>query len=131
MGTWLPSMTTRGQKWAFYMLSTVSRVDYTHRSVPQMFLLLGVGALASPLVATQFAQLHRWSFHYLVSLGVASVNTLFLVAAFRFKSQDGRFLSHCFSHLHTSPHRMSRRNWSSHTGGRLTRECDPPAHSWH
>ncbi|KAH7886845.1 MFS general substrate transporter [Phlebopus sp. FC_14] len=48
----------------------------------------GAGALSSPLVATQFAQLPHWSFHYLVSLGVAILNTIFLVAVFRLKSQD-------------------------------------------
>lgn len=51
----------------------------------------GAGALSSPLVATQFAQLPCWSFHYLVSLGVALVNTVLLIAVFRFKSQDGLF----------------------------------------
>ncbi|KAI0676395.1 MFS general substrate transporter [Trametes maxima] len=50
--------------------------------------IYGVGALSSPLVATQFAQLNRWSFHYLVSLGVALSNTLLLIAVFRFKDQD-------------------------------------------
>ncbi|KAI0828615.1 major facilitator superfamily domain-containing protein [Trametes gibbosa] len=48
----------------------------------------GVGALSSPLVATQFAQLPRWSFHYLVSLGVALSNSILLIGVFRFKDQD-------------------------------------------
>ncbi|KAI0356007.1 MFS general substrate transporter [Trametes cingulata] len=48
----------------------------------------GVGALSSPLVATQFALLRHWSFHYLVSLSIALANTLFLIAVFRFKDQD-------------------------------------------
>ncbi|KAK0454062.1 MFS general substrate transporter [Desarmillaria tabescens] len=48
----------------------------------------GVGALCSPLVATQFAYLPRWSFHYLSSFGVALTNTIFLWAVFRLKSQD-------------------------------------------
>ncbi|KAI0760312.1 MFS general substrate transporter [Fomes fomentarius] len=48
----------------------------------------GVGALASPLVATQFSQLTHWSFHYLVSLGIALFNTIILVVVFRFKDQD-------------------------------------------
>ena len=50
---------------------------------------LGAGALVSPLVATQFAQLHRWSFHYLTSLAVATLNTILLVCVFKFKTQDG------------------------------------------
>ncbi|KAG7448657.1 MFS general substrate transporter [Guyanagaster necrorhizus] len=48
----------------------------------------GVGALCSPLVATQFAYFPRWSFHYLTSLGVALTNTILLWAVFRLKSQD-------------------------------------------
>ncbi|KII87582.1 hypothetical protein PLICRDRAFT_112364 [Plicaturopsis crispa FD-325 SS-3] len=48
----------------------------------------GAGALASPIVATQFAQLPRWSFHYLCSLGVAALTTIFTTLAFRFKTQD-------------------------------------------
>ncbi|KAH0835909.1 MFS general substrate transporter [Lanmaoa asiatica] len=46
------------------------------------------GALSSPLVATQFAQLPHWSFHYLVSLCLALINTVLLIAVFRLKSQD-------------------------------------------
>ncbi|KAJ7033673.1 MFS general substrate transporter [Mycena alexandri] len=34
----------------------------------------GAGALCSPLVATRFAQMDHWSFHYLVSLGIAVIN---------------------------------------------------------
>lgn len=49
---------------------------------------LGLGALCSPLVATQFAQLPRWSFHYLTSMGVALSNVIVLAAVFRFKTQD-------------------------------------------
>ncbi|KAF7977354.1 hypothetical protein HWV62_4157 [Athelia sp. TMB] len=48
----------------------------------------GAGAFCSPLVATQFAQAERWSFHYLVSLGIALLNTVILIAVFRLKSQD-------------------------------------------
>ena len=52
--------------------------------------IAGAGALASPLVATQFAQLRHWSFHYLVSLGIALSNTAILAIVFRFKTQDGK-----------------------------------------
>jgi len=48
----------------------------------------GAGALCSPLVATQFAQLKHWSFQYLVSLGLLIANTLILILVFRFKTQD-------------------------------------------
>ena len=49
----------------------------------------GFGALTAPLAATHFARLHRWSFHYLVSFGVATLNTVVLVCVFKLKSQDG------------------------------------------
>ncbi|KAG1731063.1 MFS general substrate transporter [Suillus paluster] len=45
-------------------------------------------ALSSPLVATQFAQLPHWSFHYLCSLGVAFMNIVSLIAVFGPKTQD-------------------------------------------
>ena len=51
--------------------------------------MLGAGALSSPLVATQFAQLPHWSFHYLCSLGVALINTVLLIVVFGLKTQDG------------------------------------------
>ncbi|KDR80389.1 hypothetical protein GALMADRAFT_223273 [Galerina marginata CBS 339.88] len=48
----------------------------------------GLGAFASPLVATQFAQHPRWSFHFLASLGIAVSNTIILIAVFKLKGQD-------------------------------------------
>lgn len=48
----------------------------------------GAGALCSPIVATQFAQLPHWSFHYLTSCGVAFLNLILLIAVFRLKTQD-------------------------------------------
>ncbi|KAF8265759.1 major facilitator superfamily domain-containing protein [Lactarius quietus] len=48
----------------------------------------GVGAMTAPLVATQFSQHHRWSFYYLVSFGVATLNTVLLVRVFKLKAQD-------------------------------------------
>jgi hypothetical protein len=50
----------------------------------------GIGAFASPLAATQFAQLPRWSFHYLISLGIAITNAISLMVVFRFKTQQGK-----------------------------------------
>jgi fucose permease len=52
-------------------------------------LRIGLGAFCSPLVATQFSQLKRWSFHYLTSLGLACLDAAFVAVAFRFKVQDG------------------------------------------
>jgi fucose permease len=50
----------------------------------------GIGAFASPFAATQFAQIPRWSFHYLISLGIAVTNAISLIAIFRFKTQHGK-----------------------------------------
>ncbi|TFY77871.1 hypothetical protein EWM64_g6140 [Hericium alpestre] len=58
----------------------------------------GLGALASPLVATQFAQVPHWSFHYLVSLGIAFSNAVFLASVFRFQTQDA-----CFAEIGLPP----------------------------
>lgn len=50
----------------------------------------GVGAVCSPLAATQFADMpKRWSFHFLISLGLAIINTIFLLVVFRLKKADG------------------------------------------
>ena len=49
----------------------------------------GVGATCAPLVSTQFAQLRRWSFGYLVHIGLALMSAMFQAFAFKFKSQDG------------------------------------------
>ncbi|EIW55087.1 MFS general substrate transporter [Trametes versicolor FP-101664 SS1] len=51
-------------------------------------MFLSLGALSSPLVATQFSQITHWSFHYLVSLGIALSNVILLTAVFRFKDQE-------------------------------------------
>ena len=51
----------------------------------------GLGAVCSPLAATQFAQMaKRWSFHFLISLGLAIVNTIILFVVFRLKKSDGK-----------------------------------------
>ncbi|KAJ7772039.1 MFS general substrate transporter, partial [Mycena maculata] len=53
----------------------------------------GAGALTAPLVATQFAQMRHWSFHYLTSLGLAITNVFVLILVFRGRTQDGKWLS--------------------------------------
>jgi len=52
----------------------------------------GLGAFGAPLVATQFAELPHWSYFYLVSLGIAVIDMLVLLAVFQLKSKDGRLL---------------------------------------
>ncbi|KAJ7065045.1 MFS general substrate transporter [Mycena amicta] len=62
-----------------------------HNSEIKMGLLhgaYGAGALAAPLLATQFSQLPRWSFHYLVSLGLAITNVFLLFFVFRLRTLD-------------------------------------------
>ncbi|KAL1719076.1 major facilitator superfamily domain-containing protein [Schizophyllum commune] len=56
----------------------------------------GLGALLAPLVSTQFAQMHRWSFHYLTSMGVALANMAISAAVFRFENQDRNSLLQLF-----------------------------------
>lgn len=46
---------------------------------------VGAGACVAPLIATQFAKAPRWSFYFLVSLGLAISNTAVLTFVFRFK----------------------------------------------
>ncbi|PPQ80104.1 hypothetical protein CVT25_001472 [Psilocybe cyanescens] len=48
----------------------------------------GLGALLSPLSATQFSQMTHWSFHFLISFALSITNSLALVAIFRFRGQD-------------------------------------------
>ncbi|TFY63546.1 hypothetical protein EVG20_g6271 [Dentipellis fragilis] len=58
-----------------------ARMGFLHASY-------GAGALFAPLVSTQFAQFHRWSFYYMISLALALTNSLFLSAVFKFKRQE-------------------------------------------
>ncbi|KAF5344250.1 hypothetical protein D9758_012350 [Tetrapyrgos nigripes] len=50
--------------------------------------MYGFGAFSAPLVATQFSQMPRWSFYYLVSMGIASLNLLLILSVFRLRSKD-------------------------------------------
>ena len=50
---------------------------------------LGMGAFAAPLVATQFAPMKHWSFHYLTSTGLAISAVIGTSIVFRFKRQEG------------------------------------------
>ncbi|KIY46714.1 MFS general substrate transporter [Fistulina hepatica ATCC 64428] len=48
----------------------------------------GAGALISPLAATQFSQLKHWSFHYLISMSIATFGALLFACVFRFRTHD-------------------------------------------
>ncbi|KAF8827748.1 hypothetical protein HHX47_DHR4000377 [Lentinula edodes] len=62
--------------------------DHAETKMGLLHASYGAGALCAPLVATQFAQMDHWSFYYLVSLSVATINTIVQIAVFRFKTQD-------------------------------------------
>lgn len=51
--------------------------------------IYGFGALSAPLVSTQFAQQKHWAFIYLVSLGIAVMNTSILLLVFRLRPEAG------------------------------------------
>ncbi|KAI0645078.1 MFS general substrate transporter [Trametes meyenii] len=65
-----------------------SMKENTSTKMSILHAVYGLGAFSAPLIATQFAQMHYWSFHYLVSLGISVSNTILLIAVFRFKDQD-------------------------------------------
>ncbi|KAL4261491.1 Major Facilitator Superfamily Transporter [Pleurotus pulmonarius] len=48
----------------------------------------GLGAFSAPLVSTQFSEMRHWSYHYIISAGMAVSNIFLLTATFRFKRQD-------------------------------------------
>ncbi|EKM58041.1 uncharacterized protein PHACADRAFT_89844 [Phanerochaete carnosa HHB-10118-sp] len=48
----------------------------------------GAGALCAPLLATPLSHKQHWSYQYLASLGLAILNTILLIAVFRFRRQD-------------------------------------------
>ncbi|KAG8944999.1 hypothetical protein FRC04_001254 [Tulasnella sp. 424] len=50
--------------------------------------IYGVGAFASPFVATQFSQQKHWSFQYLISAGISIINVALLFYVFRLKPQS-------------------------------------------
>lgn len=76
----------------------------------------GVGAFAAPLAATQFSRLPRWSFHYLVSLGIAVVNVVLLIVVFGSKQQDGKCCPpNCLFDYPMHIARVSRVSWRGHS----------------
>ncbi|KAB5590880.1 hypothetical protein CTheo_5663 [Ceratobasidium theobromae] len=48
----------------------------------------GAGAFISPIIATQFAQRSNWSYHYLIPLALASLNTILIFTVFGFHTQE-------------------------------------------
>ncbi|KAJ3501078.1 hypothetical protein NLJ89_g9503 [Agrocybe chaxingu] len=68
--------------------SFVATLRHSETKMGILHAVYGIDAFASPLVATQFAQLPRWSFHFLTSLGIAISNTATLLLVFKLKGQD-------------------------------------------
>ncbi|KIY70510.1 MFS general substrate transporter [Cylindrobasidium torrendii FP15055 ss-10] len=48
----------------------------------------GVGAFIAPLVSTKFSESEHWSYHFIISTGLAVLNTVMLTAVFRGKRQE-------------------------------------------
>ncbi|KAK0430882.1 MFS general substrate transporter, partial [Armillaria borealis] len=48
----------------------------------------GAGAFVSPLVATHFSYERHWSYHFIISAGIAVSNSVVLALVFRFKTQQ-------------------------------------------
>ncbi|KAG9017974.1 hypothetical protein FRB90_012799 [Tulasnella sp. 427] len=48
----------------------------------------GLGAFVAPLVSTQFSQLKRWYFHYLISTGISVGVLAMTLVVFRFRRQE-------------------------------------------
>ncbi|KAK0443863.1 hypothetical protein EV421DRAFT_1709735 [Armillaria borealis] len=48
----------------------------------------GIGTFILPLVATHFSYEHHWSYHFIISTGIAISNLVVLALVFRFKTQE-------------------------------------------
>ncbi|KAJ3742478.1 MFS general substrate transporter [Lentinula detonsa] len=59
-----------------------------HAKLMMLHASYGLGAFCSPLLATHFSQTRHWSFHYIISCGIAVSNTAVLCVVFRFKRQE-------------------------------------------
>lgn len=87
----------QNESWAFYMPFTVRHMCFfpTHTTLMCSRRAVntchdkGLGAFAAPLVSTHFSEVYHWTFHYIISLGIALTNTLVLALVFRGRTQDG------------------------------------------
>ncbi|KAL1750063.1 major facilitator superfamily domain-containing protein [Schizophyllum commune] len=48
----------------------------------------GLGAFLAPLVATQFSKLERWSYFYIITLGLNCANAALILAVFRLRTYN-------------------------------------------
>lgn len=51
--------------------------------------VVGLGAMASPLISTQFSHMKHWSFVYLVHIGLLVITVTMQAITFKFQSQEG------------------------------------------
>ncbi|EIM79256.1 MFS general substrate transporter [Stereum hirsutum FP-91666 SS1] len=65
---------------------------HIERKLGVMHALYGLGAFAAPLAATHFSQVYHWTFHFIISLGIAVTNTVVLALVFK-----GRTLDECMA----------------------------------
>lgn len=54
-----------------------------------LWLSAGIGAFAAPLAATYFSTAPHWTYHYIISLGIAVTNSIILAIVFKGRTQDG------------------------------------------
>ncbi|KAL7414258.1 MFS general substrate transporter [Mrakia frigida] len=59
----------------------ISKMSFLHAA-------FGFGALASPLVSTQFAQMPNFQYYFLISLGFSLINLCTLIYVFRFRTEE-------------------------------------------
>ena len=80
-------------RWEYFTLYTVRALSSSHTALRLLRSIIavypGLGALCSPLSATQFSHRERWSFQYLISVGIAVLDAILLMVVFRFKRQEG------------------------------------------
>ncbi|KIY70509.1 MFS general substrate transporter [Cylindrobasidium torrendii FP15055 ss-10] len=50
--------------------------------------MYGAGAFVAPLVSTPFSKMPHWSYHYIISTGLAVLNTTILILVFKGKRQE-------------------------------------------
>ncbi|KIP04714.1 hypothetical protein PHLGIDRAFT_31215 [Phlebiopsis gigantea 11061_1 CR5-6] len=80
--------TSNGNGYVGSLKDPSTKLGILHAAYDGVHARVGLGAFTAPLSATQFAKEQRWSFHYLISLGIAALDAVFLSAALRFKNQE-------------------------------------------
>lgn len=61
---------------------------HTERKLGFLHGFYGIGAFAAPLAATYFSTAPHWTYHYIISLGIAVTNSIILAIVFKGRTQD-------------------------------------------